>query len=157
MEQSQASSLKNDNQSWAKILRLVLFTSLILFSLLFSLTAGLEVTRIREIDTAEFISAAIKSTLPSRDGTDSYLYRVSSASPSNMSTSHSKTRKTSNSIPTVSKISTHAKFPQWMQNYFDWHAHVKSNLSPNNFNDYKYLIIRCKFITSLYVKEKRIN
>jgi len=36
-----------------------------------------------------------------------------------------------------------SKFPEWMENYLDWHRETKSQLDPSNWKDTKYLILGC--------------
>ncbi|KAG7369771.1 hypothetical protein IV203_027517 [Nitzschia inconspicua] len=49
---------------------------------------------------------------------------------------------TSGALVETSPHST-SSLPQWMEDYFVWHNHTKSNLNKANWNSTKYLIIGC--------------
>ena len=42
----------------------------------------------------------------------------------------------------------HLVFPPWMVEYLHWHSTTKQQLTPNNWHQYQYLIVRC------YVKDR---
>eukprot|EP00537_Pseudo-nitzschia_pungens_P019094 CAMPEP_0172406372 /NCGR_PEP_ID=MMETSP1061-20121228/70424_1 /TAXON_ID=37318 /ORGANISM="Pseudo-nitzschia pungens, Strain cf. pungens" /LENGTH=125 /DNA_ID=CAMNT_0013141937 /DNA_START=42 /DNA_END=416 /DNA_ORIENTATION=- len=36
-----------------------------------------------------------------------------------------------------------SSFPPWMEDYFEWHRSVRSNLTETNWNETNYLILSC--------------